>query len=332
MLNRIDLIKLSAFFLIVLLTPNSGMIQAQVAYQRFTPEEKNWSEYNLTGWRFGINMGMYFANKSSADFYNGMPENENNIAYILNNKFWYEEVEQQLNSRKILRYPTENLNAWTGEYNRWRDEYNVAEGDTSKWWIYYPKNLKYDAAISPGFYAKYNFNNTTGVFVQSNYVKLTTSGIFQMVIDSITGFSEPALRPGYIKGVEERVNIDLGISKFYRTGQATSVFIETGFHLNSARVLENRIQIGNKEFSIVDRYLGQNYIPNSNITAYNVYQGGLGFGIFLNSGFKFILNESISIDPGFQLFWKKINLEGYDSFGLNYYTYIRMIFNLFGEN
>ncbi len=301
----------------------------QVAYQRFTPEEMNWSEYNLTGWRFGINMGMYFANKSSADYYNGMPKNENNIAWVLNNYYWYQEVNQQLNSRHILN---DNIPPqWSGAYNEWRAGYGLAAGDTS-WWIYYPTNMKYDAAISPGFYAKYNFNNTTGVFIQSNYVKLTTSGIFQMVIDSITGFSEPALRPGYIKGVEERVNIDIGISKFYRTGQITSVFIETGFHLNSTRVLENRIQIGNKEFNIVNRYLNQNFVPNTNITEYNVYQGGLGFGIFLSGGVKFILAESISIDPGFQLFWKNINLEGYNDFGLNYYTYIRMIFNLFGEN
>lgn len=304
---------------------------AQVAYQRFTPEEMNWSEYNLTGWRFGINMGLYFANKSSARYYSGLPQNENNIAWVLNNYYWYQEVNQQLNSRHILK--SNNIPPqWNGAFQEWRSIYDVGVGDTTKWWIYYPTNMKYDAAISPGFYAKYNFNNTTGVFIQSNYVKLTTSGIFQMVIDSITGFSEPALRPGYIKGVEERVNIDIGISKFYRTGQITSVFIETGFHLNSTKVLENRIQIGNKEFNIVNRYLNQNFVPNTNITEYNVYQGGLGFGIFLNGGVKFILAESISIDPGVQLFWKNINLEGYNDFGLNYYTYIRMIFNLFGEN
>jgi hypothetical protein len=310
---------------------NPGSANSQVNYQRFTPEEMNWSEYDLTGWRFGINMGLYFANQSTAQYYSGLPENENNIAYVLNNYYWYQDVNQQLNSRKILRNPSGIPPQWTGEYNNWRAEYNVNVGDTSKWWIYYPTNLKYDAAISPGFYAKYNFNNTTGVFIQSNYVKLTTSGIFQMVIDSITGFSEPALRPGYIKGVEERVNIDVGISKFYRTGQLTNVFIETGFHLNSTRVLENRIQIGQKEFTIINRYLNQNYVPNTNLTEYNVYQGGLGFGIFLNGGVKFILGENISIDPGVQLFWKKVNLEGYDDFGLNYYTYIRMIFNLFGE-
>lgn len=303
---------------------------AQVKENRFTEEEKKWSEYNLTGWRFGINMGMYFANKGSAQYYSGLPQNENNIAWVLNNKYWYQEIRQELNSRDILKNTSEHPE-WNGAYSEWKAIYNVPSGDTSQWWIYYPENMKYDAAISPGFYVKFNFNNTTGVFIQSNYVKLRTSGVFQMTIDSITGFSEPALRPGYIRSEEERINIDIGISKFYRTGQVTSVFIETGFHMNSTQVLENRIQIGNKEYSIINTYLNQNYVPNSNLTEYSIYQGGMGFGIFVNGGLKFILTESISIDPGVQFYWKKINLTGYEDFGMSYYTYIRMIFSLFGE-
>ncbi len=298
-------------------------------YGRFTPEERNWSEYDLTGWRFGINMGMYFANKYTAGFYSGEPQNENNIAWVLNNKYWYEEIRQQLNSHKIIRDPEDVPPEWTSSYEAWRAQYNVQPGDTTQWWIYYPEGLKYDAAISPGFYAKFNFNNTTGVFIQSNYVKLKTSGVFQMVIDSVTYTTDPALRTGYIRGIEERVNIDIGFSKFYRTGEFTSIFVETGFHLNSTQVLENRIMIGNKQYSIINKYLNQNYVPNTNLTEYNVYQGGIGIGIFLNGGLKFILNESVSVDPGFQLYWKRTNLEGYKNFAADYYGYLRLIFVLF---
>ncbi|MBE0637243.1 MAG: hypothetical protein IH598_01830 [Bacteroidales bacterium] len=327
---KFDLHVLKAFLAIMLILATSTL-NAQVREPKFTEDEKNWSEYNLTGWRFGINMGMYFANKGSAQFYSGLPQNENNIAWVLNNYYWYQEIRQELNSRDIIKGFDEVPPSWNGAYDQWRAIYNVPSGDTAQWWIYYPESMKYDAAISPGFYVKYNFNNTTGIFIQSNYVKLKTSGAFQLVIDSITGFSEPALRQAYIRGEEERINIDLGISKFYRTGQMTSVFIETGFHFNSTEVLENRIQIGNKEYSIVNNYLNQNYVPNSNQTEYSVYQGGMGYGIFFNGGLKFILTESISIDPGVQLYWKKINLTGYEDFGMSYYTYIRMIFSLFGE-
>ncbi|MFP4471644.1 MAG: hypothetical protein ACLFPE_13245 [Bacteroidales bacterium] len=312
--------------LLLLLTP-AGFAQAE--YQKFTPEERNWSEYNLTGWRFGINMGMYLANKNTAAFYSGVPGNENNIDWVLSNEYWYEEIRQQLNSREIIRKPSEVPADWTSAYETWRIENDVAPGDTSQWWIYYPEDLRYDAAISPGFYAKYNFNNTTGIFIQSNYVKLKTSGVFQMVIDSITYTTDPALRTGYIRGIEERVNIDIGFSKFYRTGKYTSIFVETGFHLNSTQVLEHRIMIGNRQYTLINTYLNQPYVPNTNLTEYTIYQGGLGIGIFLNGGVKFILTEDVSIDPGFQLYWKRINLEGYKDFAADYYFYIRLIFNLF---
>jgi hypothetical protein len=284
--------------------------------------------FDLTGWRFGINMGMYFANKETAGFYSGIPTNENSIAYVLNNKYWGEEIKQQLNSHQILKnvaqYPE-----WQGSYSEWQRQYGISGSDTSQWWIYYPEGLKYDAAISPGFYAKYNFNNSTGVFLQSNYVKLKTSGIFQMAIDSINYLSEPALRAGYLRGIEERVNIDLGISKFYQVSEITHVFVEMGMHINSTRVLENRIRIGNKEYTIVDRYLGGNYVPNGNTQEYQIYQGGIGFGIFLAGGLKFIVTEDISIDPGVQFYWKKLNLNGYNDFSMDTYAYLRLIFNLF---
>ncbi|HQB48160.1 MAG TPA: hypothetical protein PK785_04790, partial [Bacteroidales bacterium] len=74
-------------------------LNAQQRIPRFTEEEKNWSEYDLTGWQFGINLGMYLANKNSAAFYNGLPGNENNIAYILKNYYWYNEIKQELNGR-----------------------------------------------------------------------------------------------------------------------------------------------------------------------------------------------------------------------------------------
>jgi hypothetical protein len=296
---------------------------------QFTEAERNWSEYNLTGWRFGINIGMYFANNFSAQYYSGEPFNENNISYVLNNKYWYEEIQQELNSNRVY-----NTFDWlppadySSAFAAWKSQYDIQPGDKA-WWIYYPLEMKYDAAISPGFYAKYNFNNTTGVFLQSNYVELKTSGAFQLVIDTVTYTSEPGFRTGFIRGKERRSTIDIGISKFYRTGEFTSIFIETGLHMNSTKVLESRIQIGKREYNIVDRYSSGGFVPNSNNYEYDIYQGGIGFGIFLNGGLKFILNEQVSIDPGFSVYYKNLNLEGYADFKPDIYGYVRLIFELF---
>jgi hypothetical protein len=314
--------------IIFLATANT---HAQARMPKFTPEERNWSEYDLTGWRFGINMGLYFANNYTAQYFSGERFNENNIEYVLNNKYWYEEIYQELNSNNIYKTTNGNIPpAWTSSLQEWKQQYGIADGE-SAWWIYYPLDMKYNATIMPGFYVKYNFNNTTGIFVQSNYVKLVASGVFQMVIDSVTYTSEPALRTGFIRGKQEQVTIDMGISKFYRTGKFTSIFIETGLQMNSTRVLESRIQIGKQEYSLVNLYGGTGYIPGpgGNSYEYNIYQGGIGFGIFLNGGVKFILNETVSIDPGVQVAWKNVNLEGYQDFAPDAYVYVRLMFDLF---
>ncbi|MCF8365275.1 MAG: hypothetical protein K9H16_05810 [Bacteroidales bacterium] len=307
----------------------AAFAQSQNRTPQFTENERNWSEYDLTGWRFGINIGMYFANNYSAQYYSGERFNENNIEYVLNNKYWYEEIVQELNSNRIYNnfdwLPPPD---YTPNFNQWLAEYDVQQGEKA-WWIYYPVEMKYDAAISPGFYVKYNFNNTTGVFAQTNYVELKTSGAFQMTIDTVTYTSEPGFRTGFIRGKERRSTIDIGISKFYRTGTFTSIFIETGLHMNSTKVLESRIQIGRREYNLVNNYSSGGYVPNSNGTTYEIYQGGIGFGIFLNGGLKFILNEQVSIDPGFSVYYKNLKLEGYSDFKPDIYAYVRLIFDLF---
>ncbi len=302
---------------------------AQKRTPQFSDAERNWSEYNLTGWRFGINMGMYIASNYSAQYYSGERFNVNNIEYVLNNKYWYEDIVQELNGHRIYNtFDHLPPNDWASSFTEWKNQYNIKDGDKA-WWIYYPLDLKYDAAISPGFYAKYNFNNTTGIFIQTNYVELKTSGIFQMVIDTVTYTSEPGFRTGYIRGKERRSSIDIGISKFYRTGKYANIFIETGLHMNSTKVLESRIKIGRQEYNLVNNYSSGGYVPGGSNYGYEVYQGGIGFGVFLNGGVKFILSESVSIDPGVSLYYKNLNLEGYTDFSPDLYVYVRIIFGLF---
>ncbi len=331
------MLKSTVFFLVIGMVSGFGpQLQAQMSYEMtgksFELPQDEWGEsFDLTGWHLGINMGMFMAGKETAQFYSGEFFNENNIEYVLKNKYWYEEIRQELNSHNVLKnandYP-----AWQSSYADWQRQYGLNSYDTANhWWVYYPLSMKYDASISMGFYAKYNFNNSTGIFFQSNYVKLKTGGAFQLVIDSVTYFSEPALRTGYIVGTEERVNIEIGISKTYPLKDIINLFVETGFHINSTRVLTNDIQIGRREYTIINRYGNNGYLPGTAQTEYDIYQGGIGFGIFLAGGLKFQLSEDISIDPGVQFYYKKLNLEGYKGFTPDYFAYVRLIFDLFPE-
>lgn len=248
---------------------------------------------------FGINMGMLKGNSYNAMNYSGDTiRNENSINYILKNIYQYNEIKHELNERNFHLYSV-------------------------------PSNMSYDASIMVGFYARYNYNNTTGVFLQFNYSKLSTNGLFSLSIDSATFTSEPALRYFSIYGLEERTYIDLGIHKELYLGEKTNFFIEGGINFTNTVVKKNGIKINNLDLSIINVYGNQPYVPGSGSQPYEVRQGGIGFGFFGGCGINLNFNDNISVDPGLNLYYQSINLTGYDQYRLNYYLYVRLMLRNF---
>ncbi|MBC8147876.1 MAG: hypothetical protein H8E98_07835, partial [Bacteroidetes bacterium] len=234
--------------------------------------------------------------------YNGSDLNENKIQFILGNKYWREDINRELNVN---------------------DTFILQE---------LPAQMKYDPAVLIGFYARGEMSKTLGIILQFNYQNLKTTDFFTINIDPVIYLTEPDLRLYTIYGSEKRINIDVGISKIFRPKEKTQIFIEGGFNLNNTKVVESKIQIENLEYSLVNVYLNQNYVPNSNLQEYAINQGGIGFGTFLSSGVKLNFSDAISIDPGATLYWKSIHLEGYDYTKLHYSFYVRMIFKLSFES
>lgn len=263
-------------------------------------KEKDTTENNV-GVYVGINLGAYFGNAHSAAFYNGAPENENNLNYIFNNQYYCNDIDT------LLREPWE-----------WENDY--------------PRNMHYKPAISIGFYLKYNFINNFGAFLQFNLAKLTAQDAFSLTISPrlYPTFQDIRLYP--IWGKEMRYNIDLGVSRMFDFSRRLGLSVDFGINLNNTLVKENKIRIDNpeteaaKEFSIVNVYLNQQYQPGVQLTEYNIRQGGIGYGLFLGTNLRLIFNDYISIDPGVSAFYSKINLKGYNSFRFHYYLFVRMTF------
>ena len=233
-------------------------------------------------WTFGMNFGFYFANKATANYYNGSDYNENKIQFVLGNKYWREDINKKLNIADT--FILEQL----------------------------PAQMRYDPAVSIGFYARGEMSKTLGLIFQFNYQNLKATDFFTINVDPVTYLTEPDIRLCPIFGSEKRINIDIGISKTFRSKEKTQIFLEGGFNLNNTKVVESKIQIEDLEYSLVNVYLNQAYVPNSNLQQYVINQGGIGFGTFLSSGVKLVFNDALSIDPGATLYWKSIHLEGYD--------------------
>ena len=257
------------------------------------------------GWHFGLNMGFYFPNSYTANFYNGHYNNVNKVEWVLENNYWYEDLR------------SDHLNG-----------YNVLYDSAARHYLIdYQTNMRYDAVFSPGFYVRYNVKRNLGFYLQFTYAQLRTSGTFSLHIDSVTYTSEPALRHGFITGKEVRNLMDIGVFKSFDLDDIIQFYLEGGINMTNTVVSSNEIDISGFRKTIINRYGNQMYVPNTAMNEEFIYQGGIGFGITATAGLRFIFSEKISVDPSFQFFWKKANLEGYEAYNSHYNVFIRLILN-----
>jgi len=263
--------------------------------KRRKPRRKPADTVDITGWRYGLNIGSYFANPHSAGFYSGRPENENTINYIIRNKYRYDEL------RRLINFS---------------DTFFLRE---------YPSRMTYDPAVLVGFIAKYNFTNQLGFFFQFNYVKLKSTDFFTAEVDPMQFLTEPDIRLYGIVGVEERVNVEMGLSRYIALGPKTNLFLEGGLNINDSEVRSHEIQIEGQTYDLVNVYGSQNYVPNTSLQTFELKQGGIGFGAFFTAGVQLIFNENISLDPGISLWWKRINLVGYDAYTPHWAISVRFL-------
>ncbi|MCX6231974.1 MAG: hypothetical protein NTZ33_10570 [Bacteroidetes bacterium] len=261
-------------------------------------ESKKFGEPDRRGLVFGFNMGMFKGNGFSALYYNGAPANENNINFIINNPYYHEEIRHKVNEHNFSLY------SW-------------------------PTTMSYDITILAGFYARYNVTNTLGYFMQFNIARLNTTGQFALSIDSVNFTSEPSLRYYSIYGQEQRTYIDIGVQKQWYLGEISNIFAEGGINFTSVLVKKSAISIENTEYSLVNVYGSQQYIPNSGLQPYDVRQGGVGIGFFCGGGISVYFNNNVSVEPGFNLYYQSINLTDYENYRLNYSIFVRLVLRNF---
>lgn len=248
-----------------------------------------------SGFSFGINMGAYFANKYHGNFYNGASSNVDSIGLIFSNYHYTQDIRRELN-----------------------DTFRLLE---------IPVDMRYQPAMQFGFYVKYSFSKQLGIFAQFNYTKLKAKDEFTMGIGpdpSYLTFDQIETFP--IWGTEERIYIDLGVSKTFETSKTVQVFVEGGLNINNTRVKEHKIAIGSLEYSLINIYGTTPYVPGAQLQTYETRLGGLAVGAFATGGLRFVFNDKISLDPGFSFYWTKANLENYPAYKPQYTIFVRLCF------
>jgi hypothetical protein len=248
------------------------------------------------GWVFGLNVGVYYPSKNTAGYYNGNPANVNNVNYVMSNYYWYQEIFHALGAH---------------------DSISVAG---------LPENPHYKLAMQPGLYAQYCFSSTLALVIQFNYMRLKVDDVITFEVDPpIDYLSEPDLRLYPMRGVEERVYADIGLKRTYPKTDKYSWFLTGGLNVNSTKVKQCSFYVEEVEYSMVNTYGEDGYVPNSNMQTYNVYQGGIGVGMYAGAGLAFTFGNGIVLEPGITAHWLMVKLERYQNMNPGIGAYIRFL-------
>lgn len=251
------------------------------------------AQYEAGSWDLGINTGFYLPSNYHAKFYNGSAGNVNNLDFIFGNKYRYDEIRNLINASDTF----------------------YVNG--------IPQNMKYTPAFAIGIYIKRSINKESSITINFNYSKLTIADKFTVLVDPLSIATEDDIRIYDIWGKEVRTNIDLVYTKTFLNEDNVFPFLEFGLNVNSIDVNEHKIGIENQEFSIVNRYLNNSYVPGAQINEYDVKQGGLGYGFLVGGGLKLYNPGGISIEPGANIYFKQISLENYKAFRPAFVVFVR---------
>ncbi len=248
------------------------------------------------GWVFGLNVGVYYPSKNTAAYYDGNSANENNVKYVMSNYYWYQEIFFALGAYDSI----------------------LIDG--------LPQNMHYKLAIQPGLYAQYSFNPRLALVIQFNYMRLKADDAISFEVDPKPYATEPDLRLYPMRGVEERVYADIGLKRSIPRNEKLSWFLTGGLNVNSTKVKKCSFYVEGKEYSMINLYGNNGYIPNSNSQTYNVYQGGIGVGMYAGGGATITFGNNVYIEPGITVHWLKVNLNRYKDMNPGMGVYIRFLF------
>ena len=260
-----------------------------------------------------INVGMLVANKKQAGFYSGIPENSNMILRVLHSEGYGVPIWNSLVNGGYI-----NPSA-IGSYSQLKvDEYG---------------EMHYKLTYQIGMGIRYDWESGWGFLLRFDYSKLTAVGAFNLSSTNGTGILQNNNQ--YIRcsvgGVENRINIDLGVAKRFFFSESLAMELDLGFNLNNLKVKKNEIEIAGTTYSILDVWGGQS--PSDYVGSYEyINQGGIGYGGFGTLAFCYLLpgeNSVGTIDLGYTCMYSHYNLENYSGWSPQHTVFLRFNLNTF---
>lgn len=238
--------------------------------------EENEDEYR--GWSIGLNLGAYFANKKSAQFYNG------SCPYTITGSVG------EVRCYEIY----ERLTLTQQEINYILSYYNISGQQFERTPDMYPANMRYNPALLFGIHLKYNFNRDNAIVFNGNFMRLKTVDKFtlrfppdpsdQMATENIQLFD--------ITGEEDRFQLSLAYRMGAMMNDNTNWYFDVGATMLGTRVLSNEIFVADRTYSL--------FIGAANPFQIIQYQPrtDIGFGYMIGTGMEFYFESGYTMGLG----------------------------------
>ena len=256
------------------------------------------------GFEFYIGGGLYIADKKTADFYSGKPENMLNLNLLFNNHYRYEEVTRYVKEKRPYV--------------------------DSIWLSSYGESPNYKIAMCVSLGLRYKFDKHWGFGLMYTYVRLTGQNVFFIDYPRVLGNDRQELQ-GMIAAKEERSAFDFSASYMFHPNAVVKPFIEMGFQFNYVKLKGFDVNIEDHVFNLMNE-VTQPYIPGQQVMPNYRNWGAPGYGFSLVAGIKLAFSKNISLDPMLYAsvcsMGHSTNLEDYNTgFGFNYAVIVRLLIN-----
>ena len=253
-----------------------------------------------------VDAGMLMPNAKQANFYNGRSDRPNTIMRVLHSSSYGTAIWQSL---KDGGYITDAV----GNYNNLQ----VAE------WA----DMYYKTTYQMGFGLRYGYDGGWGWLVRVDYSRLTAAGEWLLSRDNGTGIISDQGR--YVRcaiwGIENRILIDLALTKRFVIDDSWGISVEAGVNFNNTKVKEHEIEIVGNNYSILDIWDGAT--PYDGIGTYEyVNQGGVGYGGFFTLAASYEVPGYGSLDVGYSCYYMQTRFPAYnpdDAFALQHVVFLR---------
>lgn len=245
---------------------------------------------------FGFFVGSYFANKHSANTYNGYGFNLDNQQNDFAHSWIYQKI----------------VNEFGGGYGQ-TDQVAQALSVDHNQWVFQesdmPINMHYNPAIHLGFNFRIPVKKSMSFLFNINGVLLGVDGNFTITTLKPQSSTNPALNSNIktcvIKGQEQRLQFAFGFQKvFGAENESFRFFGELGFVGTLAKFSKNYVVINDLRIDITS----YNYNPAYPVPVPGRVPVGFGIGAFAGGGVNMSTNPRVTVQLVYNLLQEKINI------------------------